>query len=58
MNVNCQLDVLDGLHHGFLNFIRNSKDCLNASKFVTSTIKTAMDANHKQNAWVNTSFKK
>lgn len=41
-NVECRLDVLEGLHHGFLCFIKNSKDCLNASKFVTNTIKTVI----------------
>ncbi len=43
LGVACRFDVLAGLHHGFLNFIKNSKDCLNASKFVTDTIRSALD---------------
>jgi acetyl esterase/lipase len=43
LNVKCQLSVLNGLHHGFLNFITASKDCLRASKFVSSIIQAALD---------------
>ena len=43
LGINCNLDVLDGLHHGFLNFIKNSKECLKASKFVTATIKKSIN---------------
>jgi len=39
LNVACKLHVLNGLHHGFLNFITASKDCLKASKYVAGIIK-------------------
>jgi acetyl esterase/lipase len=38
----CSLHVLDGLHHGFLNFVSVSRECQKASKVVTLTIKTLL----------------
>jgi hormone-sensitive lipase len=40
--VSCSLHVLDGLHHGFLNFVSVSKECQKASKVVTSIIRTLL----------------
>jgi hormone-sensitive lipase len=39
LNVTCNLNVVNGLHHGFLNFITVDKSCMKASKFVCATIK-------------------
>ncbi|RNA00411.1 hormone-sensitive lipase-like, partial [Brachionus plicatilis] len=34
------LEVIEGVHHGFLNFVQISKECRKASKLVTSRIKS------------------
>ena len=40
-NFDCKLHVLNGLHHGFLNFSHFNDDCKRASQFVTQIIKLA-----------------
>lgn len=41
--VPCKLHVLNGIHHGFLNFITVDKYCMKASKFVCTIIKILQD---------------
>ena len=42
LNVPCRLNIKNGLHHGFLNFVSASKDCYRASKYVSNVIKIAI----------------
>jgi acetyl esterase/lipase len=42
LNIQCTLNILKGLHHGFLNFVSASKDCYMGSKFVTNIINIAI----------------
>ena len=46
LNVKCKLYVLDGLHHGFLQFSTINSECLKAAKFVCERIKKIIDSNN------------